>query len=351
MAIVDERGRMFGRWNLLDFALLVLILGLIPLGYAAYLLFRDQPPRIVSVTPSQIQQAPEFRLTIKGENLRPYMRVSAGAQQGRDFYFKTTEEAEVPFAEMPPGTYDIVLYDQAQERFRLPNALSISPSGVPATEIVAIGAFGNLDATGAARLTAGTELPGAGKILSVGRPTPDMTQVFSGSKIVGVPIKDALRLPAVVLFNCYVRAQQGSPYCIVGDATIAPPSLLNLTTPLGRTPFQVERVRSSQPVEALPIEVRVTASPSLLALIKPGDVDLGGTANELAMLARVVTAEPIGAGQLGVSLIAQLQKADQGWLYDSAPLRVGSTISIRTARYEVAGVVTKVPTPDSSVSK
>ena len=351
MAIVDERGRMFGRWNLLDLAVLVLILGLIPLGYAAYLLFRDQPPRIVSVTPNQVQQAPEFRLTIKGENLRPYMRVSAGAQQGRDFYFKTTEEAEVPFAEMPPGTYDIVLYDQAQERFRLPNALSISPSGVPATEIVAIGAFGNLDAAGAAKLTAGTELPGAGRILSVGRAAPDMTQVFSGSKIVAVPVKDALRLPAVVLFNCYVRAQQGSPYCIVGDAVIAPTALLNLTTPLGKTPFQVERVRSSQPVESLPIEVRFNASPSLQSLIKPGDVDLGGTANELAMLARVVTAEPAGAGQLNVNLIAQLQKTDQGWLYDSAPLRVGSTISIRTPRYEIAGVVTKVPLLDSPASK
>jgi hypothetical protein len=351
MAIVDERGRMFGRWNLLDLALLVLVLGLIPLGYAAYLLFRDQPPRLVSVTPNQILQAPEFRVTIKGENLRPYMRVSAGAQQGRDFHFKTTEEAEVPFAELPPGTYDIVLYDQAQERFRLPNALSISPSGVPATEIVAIGAFGNLDAAGAAKLTAGAELPGAGKILSVGRATPDMTQVFSGSKIVAVPVKDALRLPAIVLFKCYVRAQQGNPVCGVGDVTIAPTALLNLTTPLGRTPFQVERVRSSQPVEPVEIEVRFAGNPNLLSLITPGDVDLGGTANELAMLARVVTVTPIGAGQLSVNLIAQLQKADQGWLYDSAPLRVGSTIAIRTPRYEIAGVVTKAPPPGSAASK
>lgn len=351
MAIVDERGRLFGRWNLFDLALLVLILGLIPLGYAAYLLFRDQPPRIVSVTPNQIQEAPEFRLTIKGENFRPYMRVSAGSQQGRDFRFKSTEEAEVPFSAMPSGTYDIVIYDQAQERFRLPNALSITPSGLPATEIVAIGAFGNLDVAGAARLTAGTELPGAGRILSVGRAAPDVTQVFSGSTIVGVPTKGALRLPAAVLFKCYVRAQQGSPYCTVGDATIVPPSLLSVTTPLGQTPFQIERVRSSDPVEPVAVEVRLSANPSLLSLIRPGDVDLGGTQNELAVLARVVTVAPAGAGQLTVSLIAQLQKVNRAWLYDSKPLRVGSTIMIRTSRYEVGGVVTKVPPPDSSESK
>ena len=130
--------------------MLVLIVGLVPLGYAAYLLFREQPPRLVGATPALLQQAAEMHLTIKGENLRPYMRVSAGTQQARDFYFKSTEEAEVPFAWMPAGTYDIVLYDQAQERSRLKNALTVSPSALPSTEIVAIGAFGNLDAAGAA---------------------------------------------------------------------------------------------------------------------------------------------------------------------------------------------------------
>ena len=351
MAIVDERGRLFGRWNLLDLALLVLILGLIPLGYAAYMLFRDQPPRIVSVTPTLIQQAPEFRLTIKGENLRPYMRVSAGNQQGREFLFKSTEEADIPFPAMPPGTYDIVLYDQAQERFRVPNALTISPTGVPATEIVAIGAFGNLDAVGAAKLTAGTELPDVGRILSVGRAVPDLTQVFSGSKIVAVPNKEALRLPAVVLFKCYVRAPGGTPFCSVGDVNITPTFLLNLATPLGQTPFQIERVRSSHPVEPVPIEVRLAGSPSVLSLIRPGDVDLGGTANELAILARVVTVVPESPGALSVNLTAQLQKVDGQWLYDSTPLRIGTSILLRTTRYEAGGVVTKLPPPDSPASK
>ena len=37
MAIVDEQGRLFGRLNLLDAVLLVLLAGLVPLGYAAYI--------------------------------------------------------------------------------------------------------------------------------------------------------------------------------------------------------------------------------------------------------------------------------------------------------------------------
>jgi hypothetical protein len=352
MAIVDERGRLFGRWNLLDLALLVLILGLIPLGYAAYVLFREQPPRITSVTPNQIQQATEIKVTIKGENLRPYMRVSAGTMQARDFYFKSTEEAEIPFQSILPGKYDIILFDQAQERFRFPDALTVLPSGLPATEIVAVGAFGNLDAAGAAKLTAGMALPGAGKILSVGKAVPDLTQVFSGQALVGVPIPNALRLPAIVLFQCYVRAQQGSPYCVVDDATVAPTALLSLETPLGKTPFQVERVRSSYPLESTPVDVRLVGNPSVLSLIKVGDVDLSGTANELAVLARVAgvgTVHPLGAssGEITVRLAAQLQRADQRWLYDSAPLRVGSPITLRTSRYEASGVVTGMPPADS----
>ena len=351
MAIVDERGRLFGRWNLLDLALLVLILGLIPLGYAAYALFREQPPRIASVTPTVVQQAPEFRLTIKGENFRPYMRVSVGNLQGREFLFKSTGEAEIPFAAIPPGTYDVVLYDQAQERFRVANALTVSPSGAPATDIVVIGAFGNLDAASAAKLTAGMELPGAGRILSVGKPVPDSTQVFSGTRMIAVPNSQALRLPAVVQIKCFVRVPGGTPFCSVGDVNVMPSFMLTLETPLGQTPFQIERVRSSQPVEPVPIEVRLTGTASVLSLIRPGDVDLGGTANELALQARVVTAQPDGPNYMNASLIAQLQKVDGQWLYDSVPLRVGAPITLRTSRYEVGGFVMKLPPPDSPASK
>ena len=343
MAIVDERGRLFGRWNLLDLALLVLIVGLIPLGYAAYVLFKDRPPRVVSVTPNLVQQAPEIRVTIKGENLRPYMRVSAGTQQARDFHFRSTEEAEVPLTGMAPGTYDVVLYDQAQERFRLPNALTITPSGLPTTEIVAIGAFGNLDAAGAAKLTAGTELPGAGRILSVGRPVADKTDVFSGSKLVEVAMKDALRVPAIVRFNCHVQLQSGSPYCIVDDSVVAPPTMLRLTTPLGRTLFQVEHVRSVQAVEAVPITVRFSGDPMAVSKIRAGDLDLGGTDNELATLARVERVRPGAAGRVDVDITAQMQRDDRGWLYDSAVLRLGSQLTLRTRDYLVHGVVMAMP--------
>jgi hypothetical protein len=346
MAVVDERGRLFGRLNLLDAVLLILLLGLLPLVYAAYALFREQPPRIESISPERTEQAVELRLNIKGENLRPYMRISAGTHQAVDFLFRSTTEVEAPFINLPAGEYDVVLFDHAQERFRLPKALTILPSALPATEIVAVGAFGNLDAAGAAAITTGLELPGVGQVIAVGKPVPDLTKVFSSVGLVGVPIANSLRLPAAVLFRCYVKAQQGRPNCVVGDTAVIPPNLMMLPTPLGKTPFQVEQVRSPHPLQAVPITVRLTGDPSVLSLVRTGDVDLGNTSNELAVIARVTGVAGGGRpGDLRVTLTAQLQLVDGQWLYDSDPLRVGAPITLRTSRYQVSGIVTGMPPP------
>jgi hypothetical protein len=349
MAIVDSQGRLFGRLNVLDAVLLAIVVGLIPLGYAAYLLFREQPPRLVSVNPSRTEQTQPLRLTVIGENLRPYMRVSAGTEQAQDFLFKSTTEAVVSFANLRQGEYDVILYDQAQERSRLPRALSVGPSALPPTEIIAVGSFGNLDAAGAAKISAGLKLPGVGEVLAVGEPAPGKTKVFSGPNLVVVPMENALQLPAVVLFRCQVRSQQGHPYCVVDDVTIAPTALMTLPTPLGKTSFQIDQVRGPHPLETAQVELRVSGRPSILALIAAGDVDLGGTSNPLAVIARVVSAGPVRrlsetSAEIDIRLSAQLQRVDGEWLYNSTPLRAGAGILFRTSKYEVQGVVTQLPT-------
>ena len=167
-------------------------------------------------------------------------------------------------------------------------------------------------------------------------------------------MKDALRLPAVVRFSCSVIRE--GPYCKVANGVVTPTATLNIEAPFGKTVFQVERARSTVPVEAVPIEVRLAGLPSALSLIKAGDVDLSGTTNELALLARVASVEPVrttgpSGAEVTVSLIAQMQKVEQQWLYDSTPLRVGAPITLRTSRYQATGVVTRMPQPDSSASK
>src|SRR4051812_4407192 len=155
MAVVDDRGRLFGRVNLVDAVVGVFALGLIPLLYGAAALFWTPLPTLTSVDPPALMAGPGQRVTIRGENLRPYMRVSFGTYQGVNFLFKSTTTAEVDLNDMPPGDYDVVLYDVAQEQARLTNGFKVLPPPVPATTMTLVGVFGNLDMARAKQLTAG----------------------------------------------------------------------------------------------------------------------------------------------------------------------------------------------------
>ena len=350
MAIVDAQGRLFGRLNLLDAVLLALLAGLLPLGLAAYSLFREHPARLVSVTPTEVPQANEFRLSVTGQNLRPYMRVSAGSQQGLDFVFKSTTEAEVPFLNLLPGEYDIVLYDHAQERSRLPKALIVGPGPLPVTQMIAVGSFGNLDGEKARKITPGLALSGIGEVIATGAPAPDRTAIFAGQSRVAVQVPNALQVPAVVRLRCGVRAPQGRPDCLVGDAPLAPFVLLLLPAPFGDTPFLVEQVRSIEPIRQIEMQVRFSGDPAILSLIRPGDADRGGTANELAggaVIARLGQLRRLSetAAELKATVRVDLQLAPGGWLYDSSPLRAGSVLPMRTPRYTLQGLVTELPAP------
>ena len=348
MAIVDAQGRLFGRLNLLDAVLLALLAGLLPLGLAAYSLFRDHPPRILSVTPTEVPQTEELSVSVTGQNLRPYMRVSAGDRQGLDFVFKSTTEAVVPFLNLPPGEYDIILYDHAQERSRLPKALIVGPGPLPTTQMIAVGAFGNLDGEKARKITSGLALSGIGEVIATGAPAPDRTAVFAGPSRVAVQVPNALQVPAIVRLRCGVRALQGRPDCVIRDAALAPNLLLLLPTPFGDAPFLVDQVRSIEPLEQIEMQVRFSGDPAILSLIRPGDADRAGTANELVAGAVIVTVGPLRrisetVSERQATVRGDLQRAPGGWLYDSSPLRAGSFLPMRTPRYILQGLVTELP--------
>ena len=46
MPVIDERGRVFGRLNLVDAAIVVLVLVLVPAAYGAYVLFKEPAPKL-----------------------------------------------------------------------------------------------------------------------------------------------------------------------------------------------------------------------------------------------------------------------------------------------------------------
>ena len=78
MALIDDRGRLFGRINLIDVAAALVILLLIPLGYGAYQLFRTPPPEILSIEPGTLAQGSDLSVTLEGRYLQPFLEPSSG---------------------------------------------------------------------------------------------------------------------------------------------------------------------------------------------------------------------------------------------------------------------------------
>ena len=354
MAIVDEQGRLFGRFNLLDALLILLIAGLVPLGYVSYVIFRTPLPRLTRVEPATINLDKVMRIKIRGEHLRPYMRVSVGTHQGVNFLFKDSSEADVELQEVPPGTYDVVLYDHTQERDRLPNAFTVAPSALPDAQLIVVGTFGNLTPDQARQVTAGMTIPGLGVVEAVGRPVPQVTRVFVRPGTVEVPIANAQMLPVTLRLGCYVRSSQGQPECVGGAVSIQPTTLMFLPTPLGTLPFQIDQVRGLQPLEPVRVTVRFSGNPGVLAQIKKGDADIGDVWNELAAGATVTDVAAANAGQRDVRLLVQAQRGTTSWTYGMSALRLGSAFQLRTAAYEVSGSVIELdplpPSPNTASS-
>lgn len=345
MALVDERGRLFGRINLLDAVIGVFALGLIPLIYGSVVLFRTPPPEILAVEPASLAAEPGQRVKIRGRNLRPYMRVSFGTVQGKDFLFKSTTEAEVNLNDLTPGVYDVVLYDFAQERSRIASAFTVLPAPIPPTRMLLVGAFGGLDPERAKALTAGVAVPGVGKIVEVAPLMPATMRVHA-SPMVELTVDEAMKMPAAVEVSCDVRVQQGAPYCQIGPLVLQHTMVMYGELPSGKVPFQIDQIRSLAPLSRLTVTVRFAGPKEVIAMIRRGDIDRGLFGNPLAAGATVTNARmsalSADSSQAEVTLDLQAEQSSNGWTYVGSPLRSGGSLALRTPRYELAGTILQV---------
>jgi len=138
MEWIDNNGRVFGRVNLIDAALLVFALVLIPIGVATSRVFRERPPRIDAVVPESQPAGPGRRIRLKGAAFRPYLRLfffPAGQPfslselyllEGR-FLLESPTEVEVQLPALPPGSYDIHVLDETREILVRPSAITLQP--------------------------------------------------------------------------------------------------------------------------------------------------------------------------------------------------------------------------------
>ena len=128
MQVIDDEGRIFGKFNLVDVVVGVVLLGIIPIAYGGFVLFRIPEPSINSIEPNRITVDSVERLRITGVYLSPSLNVLIDNNPAESFFVESQTSAEVGLPDLPAGTYDVVLRNEESELGRLVSALVIEPA-------------------------------------------------------------------------------------------------------------------------------------------------------------------------------------------------------------------------------
>jgi hypothetical protein len=254
MTFVDDRGRLGGQLNLIDAAAAVVILLLIPLGFSSYVLFRTPPAKLLTVSPARLVESHDQRVEIDGTNLRPFMRASFNTVPAKSFLIGSTKYALVDLPDLEPGTYDVVLYDHAQEVDRLPNALTVVPM-VTDVELELVGSFKMPPAGLGGQLKTGDKFPPTGnaiaEVVAVEPPSAGSLRLRAGEEVLQVPLAER-ELPATLRVKCHTSLRQdGMVQCLVpgvsmheAPTVVAPDAVLMLSSASGVVAFQIRGVRA-----------------------------------------------------------------------------------------------------------
>jgi hypothetical protein len=358
MPLIDDRGRLFGKINLIDFALILFIVLLLPLGYGAFALFRTPTPTLLGVSPTPlIYRKGEQRIRISGTHLRPFLRASIGKADARGFLIESPTAAEVIFDDVPPGTYDVALFDPSEEVARLQDALTIVPPPAPPVQFV--GRFTGANAADAA-LAVGSKLGDPARPLEVLEIGPPGRGERSAT----------LRGPCDV---------DSAPCTVAHTAVeIGKPVPLKVQGHDEALSFVVDQIR----MDALWVEVhvRLFGIAEVLDLIKIGDVDRFNDLDASGMIKHGATVQSLEASQptdgaqvlnftqglvdsapFGGSITVTgrvpvktrmavlrmpLQRLERGFKYRDQYIRPGSSLAFETPDYFARGLITRVVAPE-----
>jgi hypothetical protein len=366
------------RPNLVDAAILLVLVIMIPLAYGAYLLFRTPQPRLQTVSPTTIVQGTTPRLLIYGSNLRPYMRISLNDVQAVNFMIGSVTGAEADLPALRPGTYDVVLYDYAQEVSRLPKAVTVVPSmPTPAVEMIVGGAFTAVDASSLDALKPGATLPqgdgspanGTADIVEVGTPQPGALRVRVGDAVIPTRVPSGYLVPATIRVRCFTETNQdGTVRCSVpsaqppGSVPLNADAVLVFHSPRQWFSFQVFDAHSDVQPPIAVAHLRVLVSRELARQIKVDDIDAAAAGYAATIAPRVVAvgepqAAPSSAASavtgeapvfVDVTLRLPVEAAARGgWTYRGRPLKAGDSLAFETRSYAMSGVVASYTVEDT----
>ena len=221
MPLIDERGRLLGKVNLIDAVIGLFVLVMIPLAYGAYLLFRVPVPTIASIEPQLIAENTPATVKIVGQDFRPFLRARFGSFESAGFLIQSPTLAEIKVPpSLPAGTYDLTVSDEGRELVRIPAAVTVVAARVftpPSIALEVSGAFIGLSGDDVSLVQAGTKLDGATEVITVGVPEPLVQRVRVGSnRIVMVPMQGQVQVPAVLRLRCQLTDET----CKVGTTVL-----------------------------------------------------------------------------------------------------------------------------------
>jgi len=352
MTTIDENARLVGRVNIIDIAVALTAVLLVPAAFGAYLVFRTPPSKLTAIKPSRLYEGNTVKVEISGRDLRPFMRVSFNDVQGKSFLINTPTSALVDLPELKSGVYDVVLYDYRQEVDRLPKAFTIMPVPFqPTLEVELEGAFVGLTEPLAKDIVVGLKFPPSGRtvaeVLGVAPFVPGHLRLRAGETILTVPTQE-LEVAATLKASCVVTANpDGTIGCTsVGTDSavpIAAGTAMALPGPHGWIRYQISAVHppaSTRPT--VDARVRFVGAPELLALLHVGDVDTGPFASAAlrhATLTAVGVPRASAAGEAAIdaTLRVPIDRAGAEWRYMNKPFKAGAPLTFETPRYIVRG--------------
>jgi IPT/TIG domain len=355
----------------------VVLLGLIPLAYGAFVMFRVPVPKITTIAPAQVAEHQEAVLTITGKDLRPFLDVRFGTIGSKGFFVQSPTHAEVKLPDLPAGTYDLTLLDEGQVLTVKPGALTV---GTPAVklDVQAVGAFVGLnkDDAGLIGVKSTFQPPGAAapiaEVLAVRAMEPRTSQVKIGANVFATGTAPDLRMPAILRLHCTVLNGE----CRVADTVaaqnatitllqVAPPSRDHTAPPAaGQVKFLIGQLFPAGMAAAFPeiasVRVRFVAEPTILNVIKTGDADVSGVVSdtdravltEMGTDRQTVTSSVRMEGLLRIELTfpqplmaftgtvrVPVVFTPAGWSYKDKLLKVGGAFTFESAAGAMSGLV------------
>jgi hypothetical protein len=356
MVPVDDRGPVFGRFNPVDVFVFALVVVMIPIAYGAYALFRTPPAKLSGIEPKQFTMGPNLRVRVNGTNLRPFMRVSFSTVQGRTFMIGSTATADVDLPDLDPGTYDVVLYDYAQEVDRLPKALTILPRVTAPTATVSVnGRFVGLNQAQVDVLRPGAKVERnnhvSGTVLAAGSRIPGALQMRTGETGIAVSLPGLYDVPAALELECFLESNSdGSVRCTVYGpahaAAVVADTVLSLPVAGSALSFQVDDVNPAGRASFVRIRVHTSMAPDIVRQVRVGDADATTPDYPGAWVGRV---ESVSGADVILRIPAQ--RLVNGWRYRNQWLKVGGAVRFETSATVIGGTIVDLTPLDQPVSR